>query len=364
MFGIYAIILHYRDYADNRGAPESGFSALGEYVQNPLHRLSWSAKVRASGAIAAVRAATCALVLLSIWNGTNVPTIAALDATPIVDPTTPSAIVRPFEDLTCTESEGASVSLQFGEIAKLNCEAAIDLQSEHPESGEISWTITVDFVDVVSIELPEYSDSAIEVTADNRFQLNVPVDVDSSIQRLKFHLSVTRTVCDTGEQPLGVSASPEITFYTEVTPILQGDVETTTSIDVGFAPNYSSPVVEMTPVDFGTLRWNGDQWGTAYATSTVTVTNLHPCATDQDYTIELQINGSDALEPEIIGITAPDSHLNVNQDFAVNGSKLATVPSGFTGTTTVEVALQLTPGSQVATGHHTMEFIVAVNSAP
>lgn len=317
-----------------------------------------------------LRTAIAVLLILPLLGAS--PTLAQ-DATPIVEPTTtpiPTSeaetpiVVRLIEDISCEPVGGSALMLDVNETVALSCSAAIELDPIQAQGGEITWVITVEFADAFSLDVEDGSETTIEMLGGNTYALTKAVNPESNVQELQFLLTASRTTCDSGEHLLTLTASAEVSLGSGVVYEIDGSLKSSSTSAVHFAQNLSAPVVDMTPVDFGTLKWDGEKWGTTYASSTLTITNSGACAIGQDYVVDLHINGSPELMPEIVEVSSQSENINVASQWDSQGGSLVTIPAGFSETAFVEIDLQLTPGEQVGTGEHTMEFVISVNSAP
>ena len=139
---------------------------------------------------------------------------------------------------------------------------------------------------------------------------------------------------------------------------------------VGFAipaPEPVAPSVSIAPLDFGTLTWNGESWGTAEASTTLTISR-DGCGDLGAYDIQIQMHGdTPGFNPVFIGGASanPDIEiLETKSDLNAVPATVARATSSFTGTAEITLEFQLTPGSDVMVGPHQKEISVTMINAP
>lgn len=282
---------------------------------------------------------------------------------------TPVVTWNQTEQVNCVLRDGQAAGLKYAESRTYRCEVSANVASdiEMPADIDIEWTVNVSFPDSYVLQFPQGSQANVKqqlsgasATA-TKYTITHPWQ-QSSAQKLTFDLVVTRTTCAVGEQALTVQASPEIDTHTSEAEINRsGGTPNRAIISTEFLPNTETPVASMTPVDFGSLEWDGESWGTATATSTITVTNNEPCATSQANTIQLQINASDpGMTPMLVSVDTDQSGFT-----AIEGDgTIARIPAGFSGSATLNVEFELTPPNDVFEGDYTFGFEVTVTAVP
>lgn len=279
----------------------------------------------------------------------------------------------PVENLTATVStldcDPAEAVLAMNESASLRCEAAVELSGDLREDDIVTldWTIEVAFADQVDLRLPESPTSIQpELVSDDglpNYSLLGNWNYGESLQTLTFDVVTTRTTCQVGELNLSVSITPliivnNIAIETHSPASFEGSVV----FDVVGA----QPVVTLQPVSFGTLRFDGEKWGTAHAASTVTVVHEGcPIITDQEVRFHIT-SGNQGLVPRVHSVSNGNTALIQTElrHESPESTHIATIPAGFQGRTEFTVELVLSPDPEVVPGDHSFDLSVTVSAAP
>lgn len=311
---------------------------------------------------------------------TPAPTTAA---TPTPSPTVvPSPTPEPTpvitwsqpEPVTCVQHAGDPQSLALGDTAAWRCEVSItaDVTGQTPEDLHVIWEIGASYAgDDVRLSLPSGSAGSVLVPDSNPGGTSEPVTYRTDWadgQTLTFDVTVTRTSCVVGEAQLTIHSDVNVKSADESLQIARsGELPLATRLVSVASSNQDALVISMQPVDFGSLQWDGKSWGTAYATSTVTVSNESPCSTSQSHLIKVEVNASNpGMTPVISSVSMPGSVLTAvaKSDEKAATVGVASVPAGFEGTAEVRVEFVLTPAPDVDPGSHTFNFQAAVVPAP
>ena len=271
------------------------------------------------------------------------------------------------DSVVCELAAGDAAGLHHAESRTYHCNVAAEVSSNlnMPPDMVIAWEVSLDFADGHALQLPSHSHAEVtsQITegSSTQYVITHPWQ-QGSVQALAFDVVIARTTCAVGEQMLGIDASPEISSETgEVEIVQSGDPVPATNITTVFLPNLAAPEVSMSAVDFGTLKWDGKSWGSARATSTITVTNPDPCGISQAHSIDLHISADEpGMQPSLVSVEA-------GRDITVTeggGTSIATIPAGFSGSTTIEVEFELAPTVDTPVGDHTFGFEVTVSAVP
>lgn len=323
---------------------------------------------------------------------TPVTTVAATEApsptpatvaTPTPSPTVvPSPTSEPTpvitwsqpEPIGCVQQVGNPMALALADTATWRCQVSIDadITGEVPEDLQMIWEIGATYAgDDVRLSLPSGSAASVLVPDSNPGGTSELVTYRTNWadgQSLIFDVTVTRKSCVVGEAQLSIGADIDLkTADSSVQIARSGESPVDTRLVSMASPNQDALVISMQPVDFGSLQWDGKSWGTAYATTTVTVSNESPCPTSQSHLIQVEVIASNpGMTPVISSVSMPGSVLTAvaKSDEKAATVGVASVPAGFEGTAEVRIDLVLTPAPEVDPGSHTFNFQAAVVPAP
>lgn len=272
-----------------------------------------------------------------------------------------------IEPVSCQNTGENTASVAYAESQVWHCSAAIHVATDVVIPGDLAimWTVDVAFPDAHVLSVTEDNAALISQQADvdvTRYHLE-QVWHGGEVPHVAFDIEISRTTCAVGNQVLSVQATPEVTTSNAEVDIVQtGDAASAASYNISFAPNFIPPEVSMSAVDFGTLTWDGESWGSARATSTITVTNHHPCATSQAHTIDLHISATEGdLVPILVAVDIPGSELNAIEH---GGTSSVMIPAGFTGSATIQVEFQLTPTVESPAGSYRFGFEINISPVP
>lgn len=284
---------------------------------------------------------------------------------PTIEPT-PVVIWNQPEPVMCVSLADGAFGLAYQESQTYRCSTYVSVTSDidMPADMGIAWTLNIDFPDSYYLELPAGSPANVEHQEPGTFVLRHPWQ-QSNVQQVEFDLVVTRTTCAEGDHVLSVQAAPNISTTSDAEIHREGVQPAATTVITSYLPNAESPSVSMTPVDFGSLKWQGDSWGTAYGTGIVTVTNDSPCAISQAQLVQIEVTAnSPGLQPVIIAVNGDGDALLPLPAGNASHATIAEVPVGFDGSAQIEVVFELTPAEDVDAGEHRFGFEVTVTAAP
>lgn len=133
------------------------------------------------------------------------------------------------------------------------------------------------------------------------------------------------------------------------------------------APNVVEPELTVQPLDFGVLTWKGELWGSAQATTTVTITHQSETGPGA-YDIQLELTGDiPGFRPTLMGVSSPDEDITLlvtSGDPNDGPLAVARIPAGFTGTAELVLTFTVTPNADVSVGSHHLEMKVAIVTLP
>ena len=122
-----------------------------------------------------------------------------------------------------------------------------------------------------------------------------------------------------------------------------------------------APSVEIAPLDFGTLTWDGASWGTAQASTTATISR-DGCGDQGTFDVQIQVfSGTPGLRPTLTDISSSNADISaveVSGDPNSGPVTIARVPGGFSGTAQVQLDFVLTPDDDAPVGEQTMTIEV------
>ena len=122
-----------------------------------------------------------------------------------------------------------------------------------------------------------------------------------------------------------------------------------------------APSVEIAPLDFGTLTWDGTSWGTAQASTTATISR-DGCGDQGTFDVQIQVfSGTPGLRPTLTDASSSNAYITtveVSGDPNSGPVTIARVPGGFSGTAQVQLDFVLTPDDDAPVGEQTMTIEV------